>query len=323
MTVEFAVERWAYRSPFVSSQWAIEALDVVVVTIEADGATGRGECCPALHIGESLEQTIARLEDFVGGCFPLDRATLQEVMPACPARNALDCALWDLSQKRAGVPPPLTRGLPGELTSVYTISLGAPEAMGEAARQAGPLPQLKLKLGDADQDEARVRAVRSAAPHARLVADVNGAWCFEALRELAPRLRRLGVELIEQPMPREADHVLAGWRSPIPLCADESVTDLASLDRLSSGYRFINIKLDKTGGLTEALDLLAAAKRKGLGVFVGNMGGTSLAMAPAFQVAACADYVDLDGPLLLAADRSPTMVRPGARLATPDRRLWG
>lgn len=326
MRLAYRLETWAYRRPFVISQWSIEALDVVVVTVEEDGVQGVGECCPALHVGENLADTLARLDTWARTDVVLpNRAHLHDWAPPCPARNGLDCALWDYEAKLSGRSVEELTGvtLPPFVESAYTISLGEPAAMAMHAEEVSDLPVLKLKLGDAGRDLERVKAVRSAAPGARLVVDVNGGWSFEDLRELAPRLADLGVDLIEQPLLRGRDGGIGTWRSPVPLCADESVTDRASLDALEPGYAAINIKLDKTGGLTEALALRRVAEQRGLGVFVGNMGGTSLGMAPAMFVAATADYVDLDGPFLFKSDRDPSLVMGGALLRTSRPDLWG
>ncbi len=288
-------------------------------------ALGRGECVPYSRYGETVEGVQGALEairsEVVVG---LDRARLGELLPAGAARNALDCALWDLEAKQSGrsawelarLPQPVP-----QLTA-YTISLDTPRAMAEATRAASGRPLLKLKLGG-DTDLDRVAAIRAATPSARLIVDANEAWSLEQLRELTPHLVEFGVELIEQPLP-EVDHaVLDAFSSPIPLCADESCHDTRSLDGLPRGYGFVNVKLDKTGGLTEALRLVASARRAGFGILVGCMVGTSLAMAPAALLASHATYVDLDGPLLLARDRDPSIHYEGSLMHPPPRDLWG
>jgi L-alanine-DL-glutamate epimerase-like enolase superfamily enzyme len=253
-----------------------------------------------------------------------DRETLRRQMPAGAARNALDCALWDLEAKRAGQRAAALAGLPPlrPVTTAYTISLDEPEAMAAtAAGAARRMPLLKLKLGGAG-DAERLRAVRLACPTVRLIADANEACTSELLPSLMQAAAETGVELIEQPLPADADAALAGAR-PVPVCADESLHTLADLDRLAGRYDAINIKLDKAGGLTEALALAAAARARGLSIMVGCMVSTSLAMAPALLLAQDAAWVDLDGPLLLARDRTPALSYEGALVHPPEPPLWG
>jgi L-alanine-DL-glutamate epimerase-like enolase superfamily enzyme len=256
----------------------------------------------------------------------MSRLELQGAMPAGAARNALDCAFWDLEAKISGVPAWRLAGLeraPHPVATAFTLSLGTPEAMGAAARDASAMPVLKLKLGGDDADIARVTAVRRAAPRARLIVDANEAWSLDQLAAFAPRLAELGVALIEQPLPAGQDEALAGYASPVPLCADESCHGLDSLPALSGRYQAVNIKLDKTGGLTHALELQRAAASAGFGIMVGCMVATSLAMAPAFLLAQQADFVDLDGPLLLERDREPVIAYDGAWMQMPAPELWG
>ncbi|MEQ8827397.1 MAG: dipeptide epimerase, partial [Parvibaculum sp.] len=242
------------------------------------------------------------------------------------ARNALDCAMWDLEAKRAGRPAWELAGLakPRALTTAYTLSLAAPDAMEAAAAAAADRPLLKLKLGQGgDEDIARVEAVRAGAPRAALIVDANEGWKPEDVMPLARDFARLGVSLIEQPVPAKDDEVLRGIASPVPLCADESAHGLEGMKRLVGLYDFINVKLDKTGGLTEALSVMRCAKARKLRVMVGCMVATSLAMAPAMLVAQQADYVDLDGPLLLAEDRKPALRYEGSLVYPPEAELWG
>jgi L-alanine-DL-glutamate epimerase-like enolase superfamily enzyme len=300
---------------------------VVVAELREGGLLGRGEAVPYARYGESPEAVVATLEGLAGAVAAgLDREGLARLLPAGAARNALDCALWDLEARRAGRPVWQLAGLglaPGPVVTAFTLSLDRPEAMAAAARAAGGRPLLKLKLGGQEVLE-RVRAVRAAVPRARLMVDANEAWSLDQLHHLAPELARLGVELIEQPLPAGADDGLRpGAAGPVPLAADESCHGRDSLERLVGRYQLINIKLDKTGGLTEALRLKAAAEAAGLGIMVGCMVATSLAMAPALLVAQGAAVVDLDGPLLLAVDRVPGLRYESATVYPPEPGLWG
>jgi L-alanine-DL-glutamate epimerase-like enolase superfamily enzyme len=323
MRITVEPETFPLAQVFAISRGARREARVLTVTIEAGGARGRGECTPYARYGETLDGVAAQ----IGAVDPagLDRARLQEILPPGAARNALDCALWDLEAKRGGRPAWALAGLaaaPGPRPTAFTLSLDAPEAMGtEAARNAGR-PLLKLKLGAAD-DLARLEAVRAAAPTAALIVDANEGWTPDEFAQIAPALVRLGVALVEQPLPAGEDAALAEMRRPLPVCADESCHDRASLPALAGRYDMVNVKLDKAGGLTEALALAAAARAAGFGVMVGSMLGSSLAMAPGVLVAQAADVVDLDGPLLLARDR-PHPLRYDARGVHPaDPALWG
>jgi L-alanine-DL-glutamate epimerase-like enolase superfamily enzyme len=317
-------ESWPIAGTFTISRGSKTAADVVVAEVRDGAHVGRGECVPYPRYDETIAGAIAAIEalrpELERG---LDRASLQTVMKAGAARNAVDCALWDLEAKRAGRPVWQLAGLapPRAATTAYTLSLGSVESMAAAARASADRPLLKLKLsGPGDLD--RVRAVHENAPRARLIVDANEAWTPEIYTALAPQLAPLGVELIEQPLPAGADAALAGSRA-VPVCADESLHDRAGLDALVGRYDAVNIKLDKAGGLTEGLDLARAAKAAGLRVMVGCMVGTSLAMAPAVLLAQQAAFVDLDGPLLLARDREPGLRYDGSRLYPPDAGLWG
>lgn len=319
-------ETFPIRGTFRIARGAKTQADVVVAEISADGVTGRGECVPYARYGESVDAVATLLESQAGAVAAgLDRAGLQSLLPAGAARNALDCALWDLEAKRRGVPVWRLAGLaraPGPVATAYTLSVDSPDAMAAAAAAVAHLPLLKLKLtGDGDRD--RVAAVRGAAPAARLIVDANEGWTLAQLRRDAADLAGLGVEMIEQPLPAADDAALAGGRWPLPLGADESVHGLDSLDHLLGRYDVANIKLDKTGGLTEALALAAACRASGMKIMVGCMVATSLSMAPAHLLAQDADYVDLDGPLLLAADRSPGLRYDGVVAHPPTPDLWG
>jgi L-alanine-DL-glutamate epimerase-like enolase superfamily enzyme len=299
---------------------------LVVVAELADGRLrGRGECVPYARYGESVESVTAALEAMRGPLAAgLDRAALQNIMPPGAARNALDCAFWDLEAKRGGRPVYQCAGLPAPhaLTTAYTISLGPPAAMAEAAAKAANRTLLKVKLG-ADGDPARIAAVRTAAPRATLIVDVNEGWDERSLAANLAACAQAGVALVEQPLPEGADSVLASIKHPMPICADESAHGLASLAVLAGKYDAVNIKLDKAGGLTEALAMVAQAERLGLTVMAGCMVATSLAMAPAVLMAQRAHYVDLDGPLLLARDRADGLVYRDSLVFPATPALWG
>jgi len=318
-------ESWPVRGHWTISRGSVTEIDVVVVELEAEGAIGRGECRPYARYGESVESVIAAIEplmkEIAGG---LDRQGLQRTLPPGAARNAVDCAFWDLEAKRAGHRVWQLLGLspPKPVATAYSLSLDTAEAMGFNAAQNADRPMLKLKLAGSD-DLARVEAVRANAPHARLIVDANEGWSLDDYVNLAPKLDMLGVELIEQPLPAGQDGVLATLHRPVPICADESCHDTASLAGLAGRYDAVNIKLDKTGGLTEALKLEDAARAQGFTVMVGSMLSTSLAVAPATLLAQNAAVVDLDGPLLLARDRDHGLHYEGSLVYPPEPPLWG
>lgn len=318
-------ERWPLAKTFAISRGAKTRAEVVVARIIGDGVAGRGECVPYARYGESVEGVVATLEALApaiaGG---MDRVALQEVLPAGAARNALDCALWDFEAKRRRIPVWRLAGLPepGPVTTAYTLSLDNAESMGRAAKAESWRPLIKLKLAG-DGDLERVAAVRENAPSSRVIVDANESWVADRVESLAAALGDLGVELIEQPLPAGEDAVLAQIAHPVPFCADESCHDRDDLDALMGRYDVINIKLDKSGGLTEALALKAEVGRRGLRVMVGCMVATSLAVAPAMLVAGDADFVDLDGPLLLALDRGDGLAYDGSTLYPPSVALWG
>jgi L-alanine-DL-glutamate epimerase-like enolase superfamily enzyme len=298
---------------------------VVVVELTDGGFVGRGEATPYPRYGETPEQVLAEIEAHRPAIEAgAGRAALQSLMVPGAARNALDCALWDLEAKRAGVRAWTLAGRErlDPVKTAYTLSLAPPDRMAEAARAAARRPVLKLKIGGVD-DLDRVEAVRAAAPRSRLIVDANEALDFDALRRLAPDLARLDVKLVEQPLPAGADAELEGWASPVPLCADESLHTRAELTACARRYACANVKLDKAGGLTEALALRAEARTVGLDVMAGCMVATSLAMAPALLVAQGAAFVDLDGPLLLARDREPGLAYLGSMIEPPPPALWG
>jgi len=308
-----------------------------VLTVHLDGAAdgsatggravGRGECLPYARYGESLDSVTATIESVREAIEAgADRATLQTLLPAGAARNALDCALWDLEAKASGTPVWQLAGLdtPQPVTTAYTLSLAAPEAMRAAAAAQASRPLLKIKLGgDGATDIARLEAVRAGAPEAQLVVDANEGWTLADYDALAAPMLALGVTLVEQPLPADDDQALAGASRPLPVCADESCHDRGTLGRLVGRYDLVNIKLDKAGGLTEALALRTAAREAGFGVMVGCMVCSSLAMAPALLVAQGADVVDLDGPLLLAQDRASPLRYEGSLVHPAEPALWG
>jgi L-alanine-DL-glutamate epimerase-like enolase superfamily enzyme len=320
-----AEERFPVAGAFTISRGSRTEIRVVTATLSDGEFSGRGECVPYPRYGETAESVMALVHsvaiDLDNG---LDRIALQDRLPPGAARNALDCAFWDLEAKRSGVPAYRLAGLPppGPLVTAYTISLGTPAAMAEAAAKASTRPLLKVKLGGAGDPE-RIRAVRRAAPKSELIVDANEAWDPNHLDENLAACAEVGVTLIEQPLPAAADGALDGLACAIAICADESVHDRASLAGLVGKYAAVNIKLDKAGGLTEALRLADEAERAGLGLMVGCMVATSLAIAPAVLLAQRARVVDLDGPLLLAADRPDGLAYDGSLVHPPTRALWG
>jgi L-alanine-DL-glutamate epimerase-like enolase superfamily enzyme len=325
LTLQLSVEHWPIRGSFAISRGAKTEAVVVVADLGDGQARGRGECVPYARYGESVDSVCAAIDAMrprLGA--GLTRSALQDAMPAGAARNALDCALWDLEAKRnrrpvhaiAGLPPPRA------LTTAYTLSLDTPAAMADAARRAAQRKLLKVKLG-ADGDAARIAAVRAAAPQAMLIADANEGWNEGNLAANLAACADAGVALVEQPLPDGRDDALAAMARPIPVCADESVHDRTSLGRLTGKYDAVNIKLDKAGGLTEALAMAEMAGRLGFTLMVGSMVATSLAIAPAMLVAQKARFVDLDGPLLLAKDRPDGLVYHDSEVDPPTPALWG
>lgn len=306
---------------FTISRGSRTEAKVLTVAVSRNGVVGWGECVPYARYGESLESVTAQIESLPAG---ISRAALQEALPAGAARNAVDCALWDVEAKLVGKRVWQLAGLaaPGPELTCYTLSLDTPENMRASAAKNAHRPLLKIKLGTPD-DMPRLEAVRAGAPLAKIVVDANEGWSAEIYADLAPHLLRLGVALVEQPLPAAADEALIGLARPVPVCADESCHDRASLAHLKGKYDLVNIKLDKTGGLTEALALRDVARAQGYGVMVGCMVGSSLAMAPAVLVAQGADYTDLDGPLLLAEDREAPLHYADGMVFPPEPGLWG
>jgi len=323
LTVE--VERWPIRGGFTISRGSKHEAVVVVATVSDGRYRGRGECVPYARYGETVENVVTAVEACASAIASgANRADLGTFLPAGAARNAIDCALWDFEAKRSGSSAAKLAGLLPlhAVETAFTISLASPEVMAANAREASGYPLLKLKLGG-DGDEARLVAVRDAVPHARLIADANEAWQPHEVESLLAVAAAVGVELVEQPLPAGNDEILAHVERLVPVCADESVHDRASLDLLVGRFDAVNIKLDKTGGLTEALVVAARARALWLKVMVGSMVATSLAMAPALLLAQDADFVDLDGPLLLARDRVPGLAYDGGIIAPPTSGLWG
>jgi L-Ala-D/L-Glu epimerase len=325
MELSVRIERWPLASAFAISRGSKTEAVVVVAELSDGTHRGRGESVPYARYGETADGIVAAIEAMRPALERgLDRAGLQDAMRSGAARNALDCAYWDVNAKAVGRRAHELAGLgaPAPLTTAYTISLGTPAAMAAAAERAAWRPLLKVKLGDED-DAKRIATVRRAAPRAEIIVDVNEGWRAD---DLAPNLAACadaGVTLVEQPLPEGKDEALARIKRAIPVCADESVHDRASLDRLAGKYDAINVKLDKAGGLTEALALAGAAEQRGLSVMVGCMVATSLAMAPAMLVAQRARVVDLDGPLILAKDRPAGLRYDGSLVYPPEPALWG
>jgi L-alanine-DL-glutamate epimerase-like enolase superfamily enzyme len=325
LTVAAAIERWPIAGVFSISRGAKTEAAVAVATVSDGTAEGRGECVPYARYGETVESVVASIMAmapvFARG---LTRAALQEAMPPGAARNALDCALWDFEARRSGIRAYVLAGLPPPrpLVTAYTISLDTPAAMAAAAERVAARELLKVKLGR-EGDAARIAAVRRAAPAARLIVDANEGWLPDTLAENLTACADAGVVLIEQPLPAAQDDALAGLASPVPLCADESAHARPSLTALAGKYDAVNIKLDKTGGLTEALAMADEARQRGLTIMVGCMVATSLAMAPAVLVAQHAELADLDGPLLLQRDRPHGLTYSGSLVHPPAPDLWG
>lgn len=324
-TLAVVLETYPIAGAFVIARGAKTKAHVVVATISAGAHTGRGECVPYARYGESVE-SVRRAIDAVATHIlaGVDRHALQSLMPAGAARNAVDCALWDLDAKISGVPASRLAGLDrmSPATTAFTLSVGTPDAMHAAARAAAHRPVLKIKLAGAGDPE-RLAAARAGAPEAELIVDANEAWTDDTLAENFAACVAARVALVEQPLPAGRDAALATMRRLVPVCADESVHTTEGLAALCDRYDAVNIKLDKAGGLTEALAMSAQAQRLGLAIIVGCMVGTSLAMAPAMLLAGGARFVDLDGPLLLARDRDPGLRYEGSVVYPPEAALWG
>jgi L-alanine-DL-glutamate epimerase-like enolase superfamily enzyme len=324
MQIEAQEEIWPLKETFRISRGSRTEARVVVVSVTDSEHVGSGEGVPIARYNQTCASVIAQIKS-VQNQPKLGRQKVQQLLPPGAARNALDCALWDLEAKRSGKRVYELANVPvvDVVETSFTISLDSPEKMGNAGKAAASLPILKLKLGGDDGDLARVEAVRAAAPNARLLIDANESWSPHHYHKIVPALKELGVELIEQPFPANLDEVLETLDHPVPVCADESCHTREDLPRLKKRYEAINVKLDKTGGLTEALRLCERARESGFKLLIGCMVGTSLSMAPARLLASAADYVDIDGPLLLARDRDERLIYENSRTGMPSRQLWG
>lgn len=321
MRIEVTADVFRLAEVFTISRGSRTEARVLSVRVTQDDITGWGECVPYARYGETLDSVTAQI---MGLPDAVTRESLQQLLPAGAARNAVDCALWDLAAKQAGKRVWDLLGLPApkpEITA-YTLSLDTPAKMQAQAARNAHRPLLKIKLGTAD-DMARLEAVRRGAPDVTIIVDANEGWTAEVYADLAPHLMRLGVAMVEQPLPAGDDGMLAEIARPLPVCADEACHDRASLSALEGKYDMINIKLDKTGGLTEALALRDAGLAAGHAVMIGCMVGSSLAMAPATILAQGAAFTDLDGPLLLAEDRDEPLIFDAAGVHPPDAKLWG
>ncbi len=325
MKLSVHIEDWELKQPFriTGKEWRTS--DALVVQISDGKSIGRGEGQGVFYLGETMESMFAQVESVAEEIEQgVSRKDLLDRLPAGGARNAIDCALWDLEAKRSGKTIWQLTGIdPQPVTTVFTIGLEAtPEEMAEKAVAAAEYPILKIKL-DGNQPFERLAAIRAARPDAELVVDANQGWNFEQLKEILPQCIDLNLGMIEQPLPRGQDEVLEGFESPITLAADESCLHSGELEEAAGRYSMINIKLDKTGGLTEALNLARAAKEKGCKLMVGNMVGTSLAMAPSFVIAQLCDFVDIDGPLLLKFDHPDGLKYKSGVVEVFDQEFWG
>ncbi|HEY6633630.1 MAG TPA: N-acetyl-D-Glu racemase DgcA [Rhizobiaceae bacterium] len=320
-----AEERFPIRGTFTISRGSKTEAEVIACTIREGDNSGRGECVPYRRYGETMDSVRAEIETvsaaISGG---LSRAALLAAMKPGAARNALDCALWDLEAKRSGIRVADRLGMasPVPLETAFTLSLASPDAMAVQAAENATRPLLKVKIGG-EGDIERIRAVREAAPRSRLILDANEGWTDANVEENLAAAARLGVSLVEQPLPAGQDAILARIERPVPVCADESVHTAEGLESLAGLYDAVNIKLDKAGGLTAGLELRRRAEELGFRIMVGCMVGTSLAMAPAVLLAQGVHYVDLDGPLLLARDRQPGLIYRGSLVSPPEPGLWG
>jgi len=327
--LNIAKETWPLKEPFIIARGSRIETHVITVDISspghAEGHAGRGESVPSPRYGETTDSVHAQLKVARPEiCAGINRQDLLDMMPAGAARNAIDCALWDLEAKQKGttVNELLAFPYPDNIQTVQTISIGSEEEMGQAAKKLNRFPMLKVKLND-ENIVARIAAIQANAPHAKLLIDANESWCLDLLKDVAPTLANLGVVMIEQPLPAGNDEDLRGYQSPLPLGADESCHTSNDVARLSGLYDVINIKLDKTGGLTEAVRLAAKAREEKLGIMVGCMVGTSLSMAPAMVLATQAAYVDLDAPALLSKDRQYGLTIHNGTMSRLNEKLWG
>lgn len=317
------IESWPLLEPFVITGHTWTHCDVLLISITENGLTGRGEASGVYYLDETAESMYQQVHGIQQKLEQsISREQLQSLLPAGGARNAIDCALWDLEAKKSGQSVFELTGIPSSpVTTVNTVTIDTPEEMASKAR-AITSPRIKVKL-DGELSLERITAVCNARPDADIAVDVNEGWRFSQLVELAPKFKTLGVKMIEQPLPRGEDAALEAYQSPMTLCADESCLDTSELEQASRRYQMVNIKLDKTGGLTEALKLAQLASEKGMKLMVGNMTGTSLAMAPAYVLAQLCDFVDLDGALFLKEDRSHPMSYEQGVVTGLSSQLWG
>lgn len=324
MKLEIEIDTWEMREPFVTARDTTTHIDTITAVLRDGGAVGRGEALGIGYLGETRDSIVSQLDavrdDVESGA---DRTAIQALLPPGGARNALDCACWDLLAKQSGKRVWELLDLPvGPVETVYTISLDEPDTMAAEAARFSQYPLLKLKI-DNDRTAEKVLAIREARPDARLVIDGNCSWSLPLMDAIADTLAACKVEMLEQPLPAGGDDKLAGYDYPVPLCADESVQTSAELGFAADRYSMINIKLDKSGGLTEALAMIDWCRKRGLQLMVGNMLGSSLAMAPGFIVAQACAFVDLDGPLWQRTDRDHPIRYEGALVQAPPRGLWG
>lgn len=321
MQIDVTRDIFPLTHAFTISRGSRMQAEVLSVHIDDGQVTGHGECVPYARYGETLASVEEQIQSLPAD---LTRESLQDILAPGAARNAVDCALWDIESKRAGKRAwdVAVMRVPGPEITAYTLSLDTPDAMQSQAAANAHRPLLKIKLGTPD-DMPRLEAVRAGAPDARIIVDANEGWSAEVYADLAPHLLRLGVGLVEQPLPSDQDDALIGMERPVPVCADESCHDRASLPALKGKYDIVNVKLDKAGGLTEALALKEAAIAEGFGIMIGCMVGSSLAMAPATLLAQGAAFTDLDGPLLLAEDRAHPLIYDAQGVHPPDAALWG
>ncbi|WOJ95443.1 dipeptide epimerase [Congregibacter brevis] len=325
MKVTVDVVSYPMEVPFAITGHVFHDTDTVCVTLEDGGFVGRGESVGSYYLHETADSMKADLNTVIANITTSTTPeSLQDLMPVCGARNALDCALWDLLAKKSGKRIwDLLAMSPREVITVFTVGMEDPAIMARRAAEATQFPQLKIKL-NADQPIERLEAIRAARPDATLVIDVNQGWSFKELKEYLPACQKLGVAMIEQPLPRGEDEKLEGFKSPVPLGADESCLGLSEFEQAADRYDVLNIKLDKCGGLTEGLGLVRAAKERNMQLMVGNMTGTSLSMAPSYVIAQFCQFVDIDGPLLLAHDiKNGLEYRSGGTVGLPSALLWG
>jgi L-alanine-DL-glutamate epimerase-like enolase superfamily enzyme len=322
--IKSSVERWPLATPFRISRGVRTVAEVVTVEVRQDNAGGRGESVPYARYGETPESVIAQIDGAQSALADgAGRGDICKLLPPGAARNAIDCALWDLEAKLSGTSVSVLLGRPlAPVRTALTVSLDTPEAMGEAALSLAAAPLVKVKV-DASEPEACLRAVRHSVPAAQMIVDPNESWDMALLERVQPLLQELRVAFVEQPLPAKEDGALEGFEPLVPICADESCHTAADLDVLAARYGMVNIKLDKTGGLTEALVLLEQARGRGFGVMVGCMISTSLSIAPAMHVAALAGFADLDGPLWLKEDRAGGVRLENGALMPPSPGFWG